>query len=705
MRLRIAGVGTSTSQAAMRPEPSSVGSSCCVTMPCSATDSCTRTCCCCSGGKTSMMRSIVWGVSCVCSVAKTRWPVSAAVSAVWIVSRSRISPTRITSGSWRSAPFSAPARDCAAEPIARWLTMHFWCRCRNSIGSSIVMMCSSRVSLISLISDASVVDLPEPVGPVTSTMPRGRRAKSRMTGGRPSFSIGTVSAGIRRNAAPIVPRWKYAFTRKRAWPGIEYAKSICQSVSRRCRCEELRIAYTISRVSVAVSLGVSSTATSEPRTRSIGGAPAVMWRSDAFLLTTSRRISEKSMFMPIDVSALRGRTCSPVWALARARDAGDLGDRGEAAADLLQPVLAQPHHALVDRRVGDRLRGLAGHGERADRLRHPHHLVEADAALVTRSAAAGAADRLVALEVQPDVEAVGAHDLGGERHALLALLAEQPREPLGDDAVDGRADEEGLDPHLDQAGDRARGVVRVERGEDEVAGERGLDRDLGGLAVADLADHDDVGVGAHHRAQAGREREAGLVVDLDLGEALELVLDRVLDGDDVLVDRVEHVERRIQRRRLARAGRAGDEHRAVRLAERLGEALQRLRQHAELLHADHGLRGVQDAHDDVLAVLGGQGRDAQVDRLAVDDGRDAAVLRDAPLGDVEVGEDLDPRRDGGDHGQRHDRRLLEHAVDAVADPHLLLLRLEVDVGGAALDGLGDHPLHELDDRCVLARRA
>ena len=29
-----------------------------------------------------------------------------------------------------------------------------------------------------------------------------------MTGGRPSFSIGTVSDGIRRKAAPSVPRWK-----------------------------------------------------------------------------------------------------------------------------------------------------------------------------------------------------------------------------------------------------------------------------------------------------------------------------------------------------------------------------------------------------------------------------------------------------------------------------------------------------------------
>ena len=54
-------LGTSTSQATTRPEPSAVGSSCWVMMPCSATDSCTRTWPCCWAGNTSMMRSIVCG--------------------------------------------------------------------------------------------------------------------------------------------------------------------------------------------------------------------------------------------------------------------------------------------------------------------------------------------------------------------------------------------------------------------------------------------------------------------------------------------------------------------------------------------------------------------------------------------------------------------------------------------------------------------
>ncbi len=55
--------------------------------------------------------------------------------------------------------------------------------------------------------------------------------------------------------------------------------------------------------------------------------------------------------------------------------------------------------------------------------------------------------------------------------------------------------------------------------------------------------------------------------------------------------------------------------------------------------------------------------------------------------------------------ERHGGGFLEHAVDAVAHAHLVLGRLEVDVRGAALDGFLDHPVHELDDRRVLAADA
>ena len=77
------------------------------------------------------------------------------------------------------------------------------------------------------------------------------------------------------------------------------------------------------------------------------------------------------------------------------------------------------------------------------------------------------------------------------------------------------------------------GVVGVDRREHEVAGQGGAEADLGGLLVADLADHDDVGVLPQERPQGRGERQPDLGLDLDLVHPLELVLDRVLDRADV----------------------------------------------------------------------------------------------------------------------------------------------------------------------------
>ena len=138
----------------------------------------------------AMIRLMVSTASRVCSVEKTMCPVSAACSAVVMVSRSRISPTRMTSGSWRRLARSALPNDGVSTSTSRWLTNPFLSRCRNSIGSSMVMMCSARVELMRSIIAASVVDLPEPVTPVTSTSPR---ASSQMP--------------FRRSWEEIVRRW------------------------------------------------------------------------------------------------------------------------------------------------------------------------------------------------------------------------------------------------------------------------------------------------------------------------------------------------------------------------------------------------------------------------------------------------------------------------------------------------------------------
>ena len=87
--------------------------------------------------------------------------------------------------------------------------------------------------------------------------------------------------------------------------------------------------------------------------------------------------------------------------------------------------------------------------------------------------------------------------------------------------------------HLDQARDRARRVVRVDRGQHEVAGHRGVNGDFRRFLVADLADHDHVGILPQECAQRAREGEPDLRLHGDLVNAADLVLDGVLGGQDV----------------------------------------------------------------------------------------------------------------------------------------------------------------------------
>ena len=69
------------------------------------------------------IRVSVVGASLVCSVDSTRWPVCAALMAMSAVSRSRISPTMMTSGSWRRKDLSAAAKVRPALSLTlTWLT-------------------------------------------------------------------------------------------------------------------------------------------------------------------------------------------------------------------------------------------------------------------------------------------------------------------------------------------------------------------------------------------------------------------------------------------------------------------------------------------------------------------------------------------------------------------------------------------------------
>src|SRR5688572_20654105 len=75
-------------------------------------------------------------------------------------------------------------------------------------------------------SAASVVDLPEPVGPVTTTRPLARLHRESKSFGRPSCSTERILDGMTRNTAPMPFRSTNRFERKRAMPEISCAKSV-----------------------------------------------------------------------------------------------------------------------------------------------------------------------------------------------------------------------------------------------------------------------------------------------------------------------------------------------------------------------------------------------------------------------------------------------------------------------------------------------
>src|ERR1035438_4151178 len=106
-----------------------------------------------------MMRLMVCTVLFVCRVPKVRWPVSAMVRADSMVSRSRISPTSTTSGSWRRAERRAFLKLWVSAWISRWFTKARLCLWTYSTGSSMVRMCTGSSALILSTMAARVVGL------------------------------------------------------------------------------------------------------------------------------------------------------------------------------------------------------------------------------------------------------------------------------------------------------------------------------------------------------------------------------------------------------------------------------------------------------------------------------------------------------------------------------------------------------------------
>jgi len=158
----------------------------------------------------------------------------------------------------------------------------------------------------------------------------------------------------------------------------------------------------------------------------------------------------------------------------------------------------------------------------------------------------------------------------------------------------------------------------------------------------------------------------------------------------------------VKRRRLTGTGRPRDEERAGRAQEDLRQLRLHVVGQAEIRERRDLLRLVDETHDDRLALDRRQDRDADVHHApgSLRIQCDAAVLRLAALGDVELRQNLEARRHPRRETLRDALHLVQHAVDAQPDDERVVLRLPVDVRGAVLGGLEDHRVDEADERRV-----
>src|SRR6266404_6095899 len=384
----------------------------------------------------------------------------------------------------------------------------------------------------------------------------------------------------------------------------------------------------------------------------------------------------------------------------------DFFHRGLAQGHLDQAAAAESNHPLLDRLLLELQRRRADEDEFTELVIDLHDLVETGAALVAALVASRATLAVINLRGFYFFRRVSRVNerLLRDVQLLFAIRTNTAYQALRANQVQRGGHEEGLDAHVHQPADGGRSVVGVEGGQHQVAGERSLDRDLRRFKVANLTDQDDVGILAKESAERGGEVQADLLLHLNLVDTRQLEFDGVFGGHDIRIHGIERRNRGIESVRFARSCWAGDQHHAVGLQNIALKFLERLGFKSELGHVQPEVFLIQQAHDDLFAVQGRDGRNAEVEflflafSLVLD--HDAAVLRQALFRDVQFGHDLQAAGDGILQAQGRGHHGGELSVNAEAHAHFEFVRLNVNIARATLHGIRQDQVDQLDDRSL-----
>src|SRR5713101_1093806 len=392
----------------------------------------------------------------------------------------------------------------------------------------------------------------------------------------------------------------------------------------------------------------------------------------------------------------------------------NLFHRGDARANLRDTAFSQRNHSLFTRHPLDFRGGPAVHDHFPDAVGQVQQLADRGPPMKSRARAFQTPGTFANRDASPH-GGIQAGFLQLLRRIFLRLLAfgtNHAHQALRHDAIQGGDEIIRFNTHVDEASNDVGHVVGVDGGEDQVAGESGLNGDLRGFLIADFADHDLVRIVAQDGTQTASEGQALLLVHVNLRDAADLVFYRIFVGNVLVFVRFDLVDGRVQGGGFAGAGGPSHQDHAVRLTNVAAEAAQFLRGKTDHIESQAlKLFGkslfVENTKDGVLAMARGHNGNTQIDVTPLVLHAETPILRNTALGDVQIAEHLDARENRGMPflGNRL-HSVLQHAIDAVLDGNFRVARFNVDVAGAALEGSEDNGLDEADHRTggTLARQ-
>ena len=219
-------------------------------------------------------------------------------------------------------------------------------------------------------------------------------------------------------------------------------------------------------------------------------------------------------------------------------------DSGYAGKYFFQARFPERNHAGLHRLVAEFFRGTALVDHFTQLIVHGQPLEQTRPAFETGVVACGTAapaikfliDNLLGRKPQ-----LGQRFGAGSGH-VAAILAYLSHQTLGQYRFERRGEQKRRQAHVAQTRDRAGRVVGVQGTEHHVAGERCLYGDFRRLEIADFTDQDFVGILPQYRPQALRESVADRRVDGHLNDAVDVVLDRIFGGNQLVFYQIQFVQ-------------------------------------------------------------------------------------------------------------------------------------------------------------------